>query len=173
MGTVSKRKTNGAVHLVHASFATEEAVYGVLLVAGMIIVAGGYSDSSWTVFTTVIATVFVFWAAHVYAGTVAHHGLEEDRVTGLREAFRMSLQRSLGLLTSALIPSLILLFGATRVVDDTNAIWAALWVSVLVLFVLGYIGFTRRGASWPWRILGALGTAAFGFAMIALKAIVH
>ncbi len=171
---MTKRKPGNAVHLVHASFATEEAVYGVLLVAGMIIVAGGYhSDSSWRVFTTVVGTVFVFWAAHVYAGTVAHHGLEEDRVTGLREAFQMSLRRSLGLLTSALIPSLILLFGATRVVDDSNAIWAALWVSVAVLFVLGFIGFTRRGASWPWRILGALGTAAFGFAMIALKAIVH
>lgn len=173
MGTETKRSPSAAAHLVHASFATEEAVYGVLLVSGMIIVAGGYSDSSWTVFTTVVATVFVFWAAHVYAGTVAHHGLEEDRVTGLREAFRMSLRRSLGLLTSALIPSLILLLGATRVVDDTNAIWTALWVSVVVLFVLGFIGFTRRGASWPWRILGALGTAAFGLAMILLKAIVH
>jgi hypothetical protein len=173
VGTVTKRKPGGTVHLVHASFATEEAVYGVLLVAGMIIVASGYAGSSWNVFTTVVATVFVFWAAHVYAGTVAHHGLEEDRVTGLREAFRMSLQRSLGLLTSALIPSMILLLGATRVVDDSNAIWAALWVSVIVLFVLGFIGFTRRGASWPWRIVGALGTAAFGFAMIALKALVH
>jgi hypothetical protein len=158
---------------VHASFATEEAVYGVILVSGMIVVAGSYSGTSWTVFTTVVATVVVFWAAHVYAGTVAHHGLDEDHTTGLREAFQASLRRSLGLLTSALIPSSILLFGATRVVDDSNAIWAALWVSVAVLFVLGFIGFTRRGATWPWRIVGGLGTAAFGFAMILLKALVH
>lgn len=161
------------MHLVHASFATEEAIYGVLLVTGMIVVARGHAETSWAVFTTVIATVFVFWAAHVYAGTVAHHGLEEDRITGLREAFRMSLQRSLGLLTSALIPSLILLLGTTRVVDDATAIWVAMWVSVVVLFVLGFVGFTRRGATLPWRILGALGTAAFGLAMIVLKAIVH
>jgi hypothetical protein len=158
---------------VHASFATEEAVYGVILVAGMIVVAGGYSRDAWSVFTTVVLTVVVFWAAHVYAGTVAHHGLEEGRVTNLHDAFRMSLTRSLGLLTSALIPSAILLLGATRAIPDNATIWIALWVCVVVLFVLGYIGFARRGASWPWRIVGALGTAAFGLAMIALKAIVH
>lgn len=170
---MTKRTQGGAAHLVHASFATEEAVYGVILVSGMIVVSGGHDASSWQVFTTIVATVVVFWAAHVYAGTVAHHGLEEDHVRGLGEAFRASLRRSLGLLTSALIPSAILLLGATRVVDDSNAIWTALWVSVAVLFVLGFVGFTRRGASWPWRILGGLGTAAFGFAMILLKAIVH
>lgn len=148
-------------------------MYGVILVAGMIVVAGGYSRNAWTVFTTVVFTVVVFWAAHVYAGTVAHHGLEEGRVTGLREAFQASLRRSLGLLTSALIPSAILLLGATRVIPDNATIWVALWVCVAVLFVLGFVGFTRRGASWPWRIVGALGTAAFGFAMILLKALVH
>jgi hypothetical protein len=30
-----------------------------------------------------------------------------------------------------------------------------------------------RGDSWPVRILGSLGTAVFGVAMIFLKAIIH
>ena len=80
-----------ATRIVHASFATEEAVYGVILVAGMIVVSGGHGESSWSVFSTVIVTVLVFWAAHVYAGTVAHHGLEQDRITPLGEAFRICL----------------------------------------------------------------------------------
>ena len=162
-----------ATRIVHASFATEEAVYGVILVAGMIVVSGGHGESSWSVFSTVIVTVLVFWAAHVYAGTVAHHGLEQDRITPLGEAFRIALRRSVGLLASALIPSLILLLGATKVVDDQAANWLALWVCVLVLAVLGFIAFTRRGASWPMRIVGALTTAAFGVAMILAKAFIH
>ena len=56
---------------MRTTFATEESVYGVILVSGMIVVAGGHGESSWSVFLTVLVTVIVFWAAHVYAGTVA------------------------------------------------------------------------------------------------------
>jgi len=159
--------------ILRASFATEEAVYGVLLVAGMIVVAGSYGGSSWTVFVTVIVTVVVFWLAHLYAGTVAHHGLDHERVVGLREAFRHALRRSSGLLASALIPSFILLLGATEAVKDQTALWLALWSGVVVLAVLGWIAFTRRGAAWPIRLAGSLTTAAFGLAMILAKALIH
>ena len=164
----------GLAHrFMRTTFATEESVYGVILVSGMIVVAGGHGESSWVVFWTVLITVIVFWAAHVYAGTVARHGLDVDRMIGLREAFRISFRRSLGLLASALIPSFILLLGATRAIPDAYAIWVALWVGVLVLAVLGWIAFSRRGSPWPIRLAGALGTASFGFAMILMKALIH
>jgi hypothetical protein len=170
IGRPPPRKPNA---LVRATFVTEESVYGVILVSGMIVVSGGHGESSWTVFWTVIATVIVFWAAHLYAGTVAHHGLDHERVVGLREAFRGSFRRSLGLLASALIPSSILLLGATKAVPDSLALWTALWSGVAVLAVLGFIAFRRRGASWPMQIVGALVTAGFGVAMIVLKAVIH
>ncbi|MGI9824425.1 hypothetical protein [Agromyces sp. Marseille-Q5079] len=159
--------------MVRAGFVTEEAVYGVVLVAGMIVVAGAKDGTSWTVFTTVATTVLVFWAAHVYAGTVAHHGFEVDRFTSLQEAFGQSMHRSLGLLTSSLIPLFILLLGATELIDDQTTIWLALWTCVLVLTVLGFIAYARRGAPWIWRIIGALTTGTFGLAMILLKAVIH
>jgi len=169
----SQRRTMLAHPFMRTTFATEESVYGVILVSGMIVVAGGHGESSWSVFWTVIVTVIVFWAAHVYAGTVARHGLDHERMIGLREAFRISFRRSLGLLASALIPSFILLLGATRAIPDQYAIWAALWAGVAVLAVLGWIAFSRRGSSWPIRVAGALGTASFGIAMIVLKAFIH
>jgi hypothetical protein len=159
--------------VVRTTFATEESVYGVILVSGMIVVAGASAGSAFEVFWTVLGTVIVFWAAHVYAGTVARHGLEEGHVIGLRQAFRASFRRSLGLLASAIIPLLILLLGATRAIDDAFALWCALWAGVVVLAVLGWIAFTRRGASWPVRLAGSLATATFGIAMIALKAFIH
>ncbi len=163
----------GPVDVIRASFVTEESVYGVILVSGMIVVSGGHGESSWTVFWTVLITVVVFWAAHVYAGTVAHYGMDHGRSVGLGEAFGVSLHRSLGLLVSALIPSAILLLGATRAVPDQLAVWTALWAGVVVLAVLGFIAFRRRGASLPRQLLGSLMTAAFGIAMILLKAIIH
>ncbi|MGC5171239.1 hypothetical protein ACLQ2Q_11365 [Microbacterium sp. DT81.1] len=159
--------------LIRTAFATEQAVYGVILVSGMIVVSGTAESTSWTVFWTVLVTVVVFWLAHVYAGTVAHHGLDHGRVLGIRESFRQALAQSWGLLASALIPCTILLLGATKAVPDPVAIWAALWTGVVVLGVLGYAAFLRRGASWPMRIVGAVSTAGFGMVMIALKSIIH
>ena len=171
--TVPGRSPRRTPDLVRTTFVTEESVYGVILVSGMIVVSAGHQATAWQVFWTVVDTVIVFWAAHVYAGTVSHHGLDHDRVVGLGESFRMAVRRSLGLLASALIPSSILLLGATRAIPDSYAIWAALWAGVVVLAVLGWVAFARRGAPWPVRVAGALGTAAFGIAMILLKALIH
>lgn len=98
--------------------------------------------------------------------------MEGDETT-LGTAFRRSLRRSIGFLISAVPPSIVLLLGALRVVPDEVALWAALWLGVIVLGVLGYSAFALRRSSWPIRILGSLGTAAFGVLMIVLKALIH
>jgi hypothetical protein len=139
----------------------------------MIIVSGTYGASSWATFLSVLGTVIVFWLAHVYAGTVAAHGVIEGDETTLGTALKQALLRSMGFLTSALIPCSVLLIGALRVIPDVLAMWVALWLGVVVLGVLGYSAFALRGSSWPVRILGTLGTAALGVAMILLKALIH
>jgi hypothetical protein len=166
-------RTVGRIRLVSRHFATDEGVYGVILVAGMIVAAGSHAATAWQVFAQVVGTVLVFWAAHVYAGTVAHHGFEDGRIIGIRESLRLALHRSWGLLVSALIPSSILLLGVAHVVPDYAAAWLALWVCVAVLAVLGYIAFARRGARWHIRVLGAMATAGFGILMILLKSGIH
>lgn len=55
-------------------FATEPAVYGIVLVAGLVAIRAEGAEESWAVLVKVVATVLVFWAAHVYAGIVAHIG---------------------------------------------------------------------------------------------------
>ncbi|WP_434992405.1 hypothetical protein [Arthrobacter sp. Ld5] len=154
-------------------FVSEEAVYGLILVAGMIVTAGMHGDSSWAVFWTVVGTVLVFWSAHVYAGTLAHLHAGRRHLTDVRTALRAAVRRSSGLLIGAAAPAAILLLGASRAIDDGNAMWFALWAGVAVLAVLGYVAFLRRGATLPVRLLGAFTTALFGVAMIVLKAIIH
>jgi len=165
---------SGAPPVEREGFVTAESVYGIILVSGMIVASGGHGESSWSVFLSVFVTVIVFWSAHVYAGTVAGHAVTVDGGDrSLRTAFRHSLRRSLGLLTAALLPSGILLLGALKAVDDTAAIWLALWLNVVLLAVIGYNAFTMRGSSFPMRIVGSLATAGFGVAMIVLKAVIH
>lgn len=159
--------------IIRASFATEESVYGVILVAGLIVVSGSHGATAISVFWTVLITVVVFWLAHLYAGTVAGHGISEGRVVALGESFFNAFRHSLGLLFSAAIPCAILLLGATKVINDTVTIWLALWTCVAVLAVLGWIAFTRRRAPWYMRVIGSLTTAGFGLVMILAKALVH
>ncbi|MFP3466771.1 hypothetical protein [Leifsonia sp. SIMBA_070] len=168
-----RHPSNGTLRRVRVDYITEESVYGTVLVSGMIVATGGHGSSSIQVFVTVISTVAVFWAAHVYAGTIAGHGLDEGGRSGLASSFRAALRRSLGFLTSALPQSAVLLLGALHTIDDTAALWAALWLGVAILAVLGFTVFALRGDSWPIRIIGAVTTALFGVAMIVLKAVIH
>lgn len=151
--------------------ATEQGVYGVILVAGLVVVSG--SEPALTAFVTVVTTVIVFWAAHVYAGTVAHHRNVGGRMISLTESFVAALRPSWGLLISALIPAAILLLGVTKAIPDDAAQWAALWVCVGVLAILGFVAFRRRGSRLAVCLLGSVGTAAFGLIMVALKVLLH
>lgn len=154
-------------------FVTESSVYGTILVSGMIVVAGGYGATSWQTFLGVIGTVIVFWAAHVYAGALVEYGVNKAEDPSLGTAVRISLRHSLGFLTSAVPPSIVLLLGALRAVPDDVAVWTALWLGVLILGTLGYSAFALRGSPVPIRILGCVGTAGLGIAMILLKVVVH
>lgn len=159
------------------SFGTESAVYGTILVSGLIAVSSAHGETSFTVLITVGVTVLVFWGAHVYAGTVARVGDrlqdgQESRI-GVRVALRQSLKHSFGMLSSAAVPAFVLLAGTTRIIPDDAANDLALWSGVIILALLGYIAFLRRGSSQVARIAGALGTASFGLVFVALKAFVH
>jgi hypothetical protein len=168
----SRSKTRAATSTWKSGLLSEEGVYGVILVSGIIVATNVASDSSWHVFTVVISTVIVFWAAHVYAGTVAQHG-HDDHAGSLPVAFREALGRSHGLLVASVPASIVLLLGALRAFDDDFTIWLALWINVAVLAVLGFVAFARRGAGLLGRLGGALLTAAFGVVVILLKAFIH
>lgn len=156
---------------------TEAAVYGVILVAGLVVIVANTVDASWDVLVKVLATVAVFWAAHVYAGTVAH--LSDDHEPGvpartrLGHAARYALDHSWGMLVAALLPASFLLLGVANVVGDQVAIWGTLWVAVVVLGVLGYL----KVAQWTtrrWvRVASASITSLLGLILIGLKILIH
>lgn len=166
------------VHRVlRPGFGTEAAVYGTIMTSGLVAVSSAHGETSAVVLITVAVTVLVFWGAHVYAGTVARFGERADghgiEVVGLRTAFGQSVRHSLGMLTSATVPALILLAGTTQLIPDEQANDFALWSGVVILAFLGYVVFLRRGSGPLVRIAGTLGTASFGAVFVVLKAIVH
>ena len=151
---------------------TEEAIYGVILVSGMIVVSESVTLDSLRAFLTVFGTVVVFWAAHVYAGTLARFGHEEGG-GNLPFAFSSAIRHSSGMLVAAVLPLVILLLGGLRILEDDTAMWMALGIDTLILGVLGFLGVARWSKS-PWLRAGsALFTAAFGVLVVLLKVFVH
>ncbi len=166
------------VHRVlHPGFGTEAAVYGTILVSGLVAVSSAHGETSAVVLFTVGVTVLVFWGAHVYAGTVARLGARPSDggadVVGLRRAFGESIRHSAGMLSASTVPLAILLAGTTKLIPDDVANDAALWCGVVILAFLGYVAFLRRGSAPLVRMAGALTTASFGAVFVVLKALVH
>jgi len=159
------------------NLATEAAIYGVVLVAGLVAAVGEAAEASWDVFAKVLVTVLVMWAAHLYAGVVAHLGDETDEPLTFRQrlvrATHEALLHSRGMLIASILPLLVLLLGHFGVLDDEQAVWGALWVSVGLLAVLGY----AKVAAWSsnrWLCLVSAGAAsALGVVLVLLKLSVH
>lgn len=157
--------------------ASEPAIYGVVLVAGLLVILADGTDASWRVLVKVLATLVVFWLAHVYAGVVAHLGDSRDGdlpttariVAAVREAFL----HSRGMLLAGVIPVVVLALGVVRLLSDPQAIWGTLWTAVAVLGALGWIGVAAWSSRPSHRLLGAVLTSLLGMVLVTLKALVH
>jgi hypothetical protein len=149
-----------------------ETVYGTVIVAALVF-ATSSEDSAWDVWWKTVATVVILFAAHAYAEAVAAHGRHGTRVTTLREAIRLGLNQSVGLLYAAIVPAVLLLLGGFGVLSRSLSLNLALWSAVVVLAVLGYFAFRDRGSSILIRVIGGLGTGAFGAIIIVLKTLIH
>ncbi|WP_127819909.1 hypothetical protein [Microbacterium sp. CPCC 204701] len=151
---------------------SEESVYGLILVSGMIVVSGTVAGTSLNALVTVTVTVLVFYLAHVYSGTLGRLAATDDSA-GLRASLKAAARHSRGMLVASIVPLVILLLGTTDLIDDTVAIWSALIANTVLLGVLGWIVVARWSARWWPRLVSAVITAGFGLVLIALKAFIH
>lgn len=156
-----------------ANWLTEQGVYGVILVSGLILVSDSDENTSWDTLFTVIITVIVFWAAHLFAAVIAHPRMLGETHAEFWAVLRDAERHARGLLIAAVLPCAILLLGALNWVGDRDAVSLALWSGVALLTVLGFLAFWRRGYGLLGRLVGAVATGAFGIVLIVVKAAIH
>jgi hypothetical protein len=147
-------------------------IYSTIIVSAVIIVADDF-QSDLELFELTLGTVLAVWIAHVFSDTVAKGFNVHPHPTPIRHLFHEAIVDSMGVLVAAVLPLLSLGLGALHLIDEYFAYWCSLGVSIIVLAVVGWMLVRRRGNSWPWRLVGALGTAALGVVVVGLKAIVH
>lgn len=154
---------------------SSSAIYGTVVYAGLIGASSVYEDDDVEqVLITSALTLIVFWLAHAYSAALAHHGDDRhESIVTLGASIRHGFQESSGMLLSAVLPTIPLIFGIAGVLSHEHAVILALQVSTLMLFVLGCAAFVVRGSRWWWCLLGGLATALFGVVIILLEAGTH
>ena len=148
---------------------TVDAIYGLILYAALIAAVSDDESHPIEVLLVSVFSLLIFWAAHVYAGTIVNHVGKSP----LHVAIGTAMRHSSGMLLAAILPSIPLVLGAFAVLSDDDSVDLALLIVTILLCVLGYVALKARGANVAVRILGGIGSALFGTLIIALNAAVH
>ena len=151
-----------------ARFRTPAAIYGLIVFAAFVTISSDHAVDAWDILDTAVWTLVVFYIAHVFAHTLTDHG---DR--GLRAAVWHAMQHAAGMLYAAIPATIVLIACGIQGVSTEDAYTATVWTTTIVLGILGYVAYSRRGAHPLIRLLGALGTAALGLFIVLLEYAVH
>jgi len=143
------------------------AIYGSLLVTGMVAVQWRADSVPDAIAVTVVVSVVVFWLAHVWSEIVSR------RVRGrITTGDGVAIARAeTPMLTAAVVPALVLAIGP-RIATTDQAIAAALIVCIGELFVWGLIVGRAAHSSWVLALRVAIIDSILGLVIVGLKVLV-
>lgn len=148
------------------------AIYGLVVVVSLLAVYG--NDTSKSLGQTaggIVVTAIVFWVAHVYTALVEHRR-ERGHRANLAE-IRATAREDLPLVTSTLVPVLVLIVGATGLIERDTAVTLATIFCLTELFLVGALLEREEGGSAREVLVSGLITVSFGLVVILLKALIH
>jgi hypothetical protein len=161
-------------HWFDVRFRSATAIYGLIVFTAFITIASdeiddeGHLIDAAEMLENAVPALLVFYGAHVFAHTLTDHGQH-----GFGRSFLHALRHSSGMLWSAIPTVAILVYGSLTHMSGLDAYWYSMLAAVVMLVILGYAAYSRRGSHVLIRILGALGTGILGFVIIILEYALH
>ena len=162
------RRTTGTPGTADEEHDFAPAVYGSLLVTTLVAVQWRDDAATELIALSLLTSVAVFWLAHAWSEIV------DRRVRGpigIREAVGVA-RGEASMLSSALIPALLLGLPRVSEVSADQAIGLALAVSILELFLWGLVVGRAAHGSWPFAFGIALVDCSLGILVVVLKVVV-
>jgi hypothetical protein len=149
---------------------TAGAIYGTIV--AMAVIAGtaaepGHGKALWLT----VATLFVFWLAHVYAQTLSHHLRGAKRLEW--PAVKAAMVEERPLLEGPVPLLVVLALGELHVLEGRTAIRLALWIGVVELATWGVLYARRQRWSWTAAIIAGMVNGLLGLAIVLLEVVVH
>lgn len=155
---------------------TPAAIYGTIVYASVVAASSIDNedrDGAVQILVFSVVSIVVFWLAHVYSTALGFHGDASRLSARVLDSFRHALHESSGMLEAAVIPSVPLALAALGWIPPAVGVVLALWLTVLILAVLGFLVFLVRGRPVAICLIGALVTGLFGVVVIVLKTALH
>jgi hypothetical protein len=146
------------------------AIYGTIVATALIAATAAGGKSPELILVATVATLLVFWLAHVYADVLDHglrHGRADLKVLG------SIMVQELSMLAAPAPSILFLLLGAVGLFGERLAVLLALWNGVVQLVGWGIDVGRRRGQAWPAALLTGLINGAFGLVIVVLEVALH
>jgi hypothetical protein len=142
------------------------AIYGTIVATALIAATAAGGKSPELILAATVATLLVFWLAHVYADVLDHglrHGRADLKVLG------SIMVQELSMLAAPAPSILFLLLGAVGLFGERLAVLLALWNGVVQLVGWGIDVGRRRGQAWPAALLTGLINGAFGLVIVCWR----
>jgi hypothetical protein len=149
---------------------TAGAIYGTIV--AMAVIAGtaadpGHGKALWLT----VATLFVFWLAHVYAQTLSHHLRGARRLEW--PAVKAAMAEEWPLLEGPVPLLVVLALGELHVLEGRQAVRLALWFGVAELVTWGVLYARRQRWNWlPALVAGAV-NGLLGVLIVLLEVVIH
>jgi hypothetical protein len=145
-----------------------KAITGTTVAIAVIALAERHASAG-AVLAKTVATLLVYWAAHVYSEVVAQRQYGDRGLTGLLSSMR----KNLPVLEAATLLVFFLLLSAVGVLDRHLAVNLALVTGIGQLAGWGIAGGRRCGWSWPGSLLAGTVDGTLGLIIVGLKVLVH
>jgi hypothetical protein len=145
-------------------------VYGTIVVLAMLTAgAAAYEDDLWRLVVIAGASVIVLWAAHVYAHALGESVRARHRVTAT-EIWDIA-RREAAIPLAAVFPLSAVTLGALGLMSARFSLWLALGLGVATLAIQAVRYAYLEQLSRTGTVLAVALNLAFGFAFVALKAL--
>ena len=147
------------------------AIYGTLVVLAVLVGAGSHPEwPLWGILVLVVATSFVFWLAHVYAGALGRSLHSRQHLN--RRMVTSVARHEWPLLQAAAWPSLALLVGVLGLIERDTALRLSSFVAIASLFAWGVAYASVKGLGKGGALLYGGLNAAFGGVIVILQVVV-
>jgi hypothetical protein len=147
------------------------SVYGSVVVLAVLLTLQVHPPAPLNAALVVAGTVLSVLAAEAYSDQL---GREIELHRRLTRAERLALLKGLGAITvAAEAPVLVLLLAAVDVVSEDRAFGIAIWLTIVLMGLDGFLA--RRLAGFPARacVLGGIAVGGIGVALAVFKSFVH
>ena len=145
-------------------FRSPAAIYGLIVFTAFVTIAEDHAESIEDMLATSIASLVIFFIAHVFAHTLTEHSEH-----GFRAATRNAVRHGAGMLYASVPSILVLVICGFSGATIHDAVDYCMLTTFAVLAILGYHAFQSRRAPFFVRILGALATAMLGLFIVILE----